>query len=96
MLNIAESVPAQESIPPIPELNQTKLHPIPESILTIPSDSGIAEWNRIIIESLRDNRIIIEVVIPELDGIPCDSGIAGIGSDSGIPFCPHPHFWYCV
>jgi hypothetical protein len=41
MLNIAESIPLPESIPPIPELHPTQFHSIPESLLLIPRDSGI-------------------------------------------------------
>jgi hypothetical protein len=33
MLNIAESIPPMESIPPIPELHPTQFHAIPESLL---------------------------------------------------------------
>ena len=41
MLNIAESIPPPESIPPIPELHPTQFRSIPESQLLIPSNSGI-------------------------------------------------------
>jgi hypothetical protein len=42
MLNIAESIPHPESIPPIPELHPTQFNSIPESLLSIPRNSGIA------------------------------------------------------
>ena len=40
MLNIAESIPPPESIPPIPELHPTQFHSIPESLLLIPRNSA--------------------------------------------------------
>jgi hypothetical protein len=55
MLNSLESVPPQESIPLISELNQTRT----------PSDSGIPHPIRVVIRSIRDTRIIIELVNPE-------------------------------
>ena len=41
MLNIAESIPPPESIPPIPEFHPTQFRSIPESVLLIPRNSGI-------------------------------------------------------
>lgn len=78
MCNIAESIPSQESIPPIPgtpELDQNWIHVIPESILPIPGIPELAQtWIHVIPES-----------IPPVPGIP-ELGRARIPSDSGISY----------
>ena len=94
MLNIPESVPPQESIPSIPELDQTRT----------PSDSGIgttnSEWFRgipsnsrittsiIILLSLNDLTMIrFRSAIPESVAIHAIPESHGIPSDSvSIPF----------
>jgi hypothetical protein len=58
----------------IPEIessrNWTEFLPIPVSL-----NSGIPDRNWVVTRWVRDDTIILKVVIPELDGIPSDSGI---------------------
>jgi hypothetical protein len=44
-------------------------------LIPVSLNSGISDRNGVVTRWVRDDRIILEVVIPELDGIPTDSGI---------------------
>ncbi len=72
MLNIAGISPAPKSIPLIPKSLESIAIP---KFRAIPCDSGIAQPIRIIFKSIHVSRMIIILLIPELDGIIGNSAL---------------------